>query len=108
MKDRLGVPTKRPLADFLPTVTIKAKDFANEITNFNVHKSDLRTEPEIAHEHVKSNTGVRKALTDSGIIPENLPPAEDVKKIERRHLSEEKRLPKRTEAPGVAGGDLDS
>jgi DNA-damage-inducible protein D len=67
MKDRLGVPDKRPLADFLPTITIKAKDFANEITNFNIKRDDLSTEHEITDEHVKNNADVRKVLTARGI-----------------------------------------
>jgi DNA-damage-inducible protein D len=94
MKDRLGVAPKRPLADFLPTITIKAKDFANEITNFNINRDDLKTEPDITVKHVKNNTDVRNVLTGRGIMPENLPPAEDTKKIERRHLSEDKEAPK--------------
>jgi DNA-damage-inducible protein D len=94
MKDRLGVPASRPLADFLPTITIKAKDFANEITNFNIKKEDLRSEPSISEEHVKNNRDVRKVLTDRRIRPELLPPAEDIKKLERRVKSEEKKLPK--------------
>ncbi|MBC7783832.1 MAG: DNA damage-inducible protein D [Burkholderiales bacterium] len=93
MKENLGVPDNRPLADFLPTITIKAKDFANEITNFNIHKDDLKSEFKISQEHVKNNQDVRKVLTDRGIIPERLPPADDVKKIERRLASEEKKLP---------------
>lgn len=83
-----------PLADFLPTITIKAEDFANEITSFNSRKDDLRTEGSITHEHVKNNQDVRRLLTDRGIVPENLPPAEDVKKVERQLESEQKRLPK--------------
>ncbi|MCB9477765.1 MAG: DNA damage-inducible protein D [Deltaproteobacteria bacterium] len=94
MKDRLGVPGARPLADFLPTITIKAKDFANEITNFNVKRDDLDTEPAITREHVKNNTDVRQLLVDRGIRPEELPPSEDVKKIERRHKTEQKKLPR--------------
>jgi len=93
MKNRLGVPKARPLADFLPTITIKAKDFANEITNFNIKEHGLRTEPGIAGEHVKNNQEVRKLLVDRGIVPENLPAAEDVKKVERRLASERKKLP---------------
>jgi len=92
MKDRLGVPANRPLADFLPTITIKAKDFVNEITNFNIKKDDLRTEAAIAEEHINNNEDVRKILTDRKIQPEELPPAEDAKKVERRLKSEEKRL----------------
>lgn len=97
MKDRLGVNKSRPLADFLPVITIKAKDFANEITNFNIKKDDLRTEPTITKEHVKNNQDVRKVLTDRGIVPEKLPPAEDLKKIERRVQSEQKKLPKQVD-----------
>ncbi len=95
MKDKLGVPDGRALADFLPTITIKAKDFATEITNFNIRKDDgLRSEDAISLEHVKNNQDVRKVLTDRGIKPEELPPAEDIKKLERRVKSEEKQLPK--------------
>lgn len=94
MKKRLGVPESRPLADFLPTITIKAKDFANEITNFQIKEKDLNTESGITGEHVKNNTDVRKLLADRGIRPESLPPAEDVKKLERRLASEKKTLPK--------------
>jgi DNA-damage-inducible protein D len=97
MKDRLSVPKSRPLADFLPTITIKAKDFANEITNFNIKRDELETEPEMTNEHVKNNTDVRRVLTDRCIVPENLPPAEDLKKIERRHKSEQKKLPKQAD-----------
>ncbi len=97
MKDRLRVPKSRPLADFLPTITIKAKDFASEITNFNIVQNGLRTEPTITGEHVRNNQEVRKLLVDRGIVPEALPPAEDVKKIERRLQSEQRRLPTQVE-----------
>jgi DNA-damage-inducible protein D len=97
MKDRLGVPKSRPLADFLPVITIKAKDFANEITNFNIKKDDLRSEPTITREHVKNNQDVRNVLTNSGIVPEKLPAAEDLKKVERRLQSEQKKLPKQVD-----------
>ena len=73
MKERLSVPDSRPLADFLPTITIKAKDFANEITNFNIKREDLRTEGSITGEHVENNTEVRKLLGKRGIVPEQLP-----------------------------------
>ena len=96
MKDHLQVPKNRPLADFLPTITIKAKDFANEITNFNIKQRNLGTETHITEEHVKNNADVRKLLRDRHIVPEELPPAEDVKKIERRLKSEVKKLPKDT------------
>ena len=93
MKNRLGVPDNRPLADFLPTITIKAKDFANEITTFSISRDGLDTEPAISHEHVKNNTDVRNLLGERNIVPENLPPSEDLKKVQRRLKSEEKKLP---------------
>jgi len=92
MKKKLGTPGNRPLADFLPTITIKAKDLATEITNFNVKKHDLRGEPSITGEHVKNNRDVRGVLAKSGIKPEELPPEEDLKKLERRVKAGEKRL----------------
>jgi DNA-damage-inducible protein D len=95
MKNRLGVPDSRALADFLPTITIKAKDFATEITTFNIKKDKrLRNEETISRDHIKNNEDVRKVLTDRGIKPEELPPAEDIKKIERRVKEEEKKLPR--------------
>ena len=105
MKDKLRVPKSRPLADFLPTITIKAKDFANEITNFNMEQNGLRTEPGITGEHVKNNQEVRRLLVDRGIVPEALPPAEDVKKIERRLQSEQKKLPQQVQQLGGPSGD---
>ena len=95
MKERLGAPENRPLADFLPLITIKAKDFANEITNYNINKEDLKSEKQITDEHVKNNKDVRGVLTKRGIVPEQLPAAEDLKKIERRHESEAKKLTKK-------------
>ena len=92
MKQRLKVPTSRALADFLPTITIKAKDFANEITNFNIKRDDLKTETGITSEHVRNNQEVRKLLVKRNIKPEELPPAEDIKKIERKVISEQKKL----------------
>jgi len=92
MKKKLGIPEARPLADFLPTITIKAKDLATEITNFNVKKKDLHGEPAIAGEHVKNNRDIRGVLAKSGIKPEELPPEEDLKKLERRVKSDEKKL----------------
>ncbi len=97
MKDRLDVPKSRPLADFLPTITIKAKDFANEITNFNIKRDELKTEADITNEHVKNNTDVRNLLKNRNIKPEELPSAEDIKKIERRLEAEKKKLPKHTD-----------
>ena len=99
MKERLNVSGGRALADFLPTITIKAKDFATEITNFNIRRDDLRHEGAISHEHIKNNLDVRKVLTDRGIKPEELPPAEDIKKLERRVKSEEKQIVKQAAKP---------
>jgi len=98
MKKRLKVPEGRALADFLPTITIKAKDFANEITVFNMKKTVFPSETAIADEHVKNNKEVRRALTASGINPEELPADEDMKKVERRLESEKKKLPKSAKA----------
>ena len=92
MKRRMNMPQSRPLADFLPTINIKAKDFAAEMTSVNVQTKDLQGETAITKEHVDNNAAVRKMLTERGIIPENLPPAEDVKKVERRLASEEKKM----------------
>lgn len=92
MKQKLSVPQSRALADFLPTITIKAKDFANEITNFNIKRDDLRTEAGITNEHVRNNQEVRELLIKRNIRPEQLPPSEDVKKIERKLASEQKKL----------------
>jgi len=96
MKKRLRVPKGRAMADFLPTITIKAKDFANEITNFSIKRDYLHTEAQITREVIKNNREIRKLLGRRKIKPEELPPAEDVKKIERRLSTEEKTLPKET------------
>lgn len=92
LKHKMGIPEKRPLADFLPTISIKAKDFAAEMTSVNVQTKDLKGENCITREHIENNTAVRNMLVQRGIIPENLPPAEDVKKVERRLASEEKKV----------------
>ncbi len=94
MKNKLGVPKGRALADFLPTITIKAKDFATEITVFNTKEKDLHTERQISAEHITNNRSVRKILLQRGIKPEELPPEEDIKKLERRVKSESKKLGK--------------
>ena len=94
MKSKLRVPAARPLADFLPTITIKAKDFALEITNYNVREKDMSGEKAISTEHVKNNKGVRNLLKERGIRPESLPAAEDASKVKRRLASEEKHLAK--------------
>lgn len=92
LKRKLGAPESRPLADFLPTISIKAKDFAAEMTSVNVQQKDLYGQQEIGKEHVDNNAAVRDMLLQRGIVPEQLPPGEDVKKVERRLKSEEKRL----------------
>lgn len=84
VKHKMNIPNNRPMADFLPTVTISAKNFATEISNFNVRKNNLQGESGITDEHVKNNTEIRQVLTNNNIIPENIPPEEDIKKLERR------------------------
>jgi DNA-damage-inducible protein D len=95
MKKKLGIDDKRPLADFLPTITISAKQFATEITNFNVKKKNIQGEGWITEEHVKNNQDVRYILGKSGIKPEQLPAEEDIKKLERRVKSADKDIAKK-------------
>lgn len=95
MKKKLGIPENRPLADFLPTITITAKQLATEITNFNVKQHDLKGEAKITDEHVKNNKDVRGLLGKSGIKPEQLPAEEDIKKLERRVKSADKGIEKK-------------
>lgn len=92
MKKKLGVPATRPLADFLPTLTIKAKDFATELTSHNVTEKDLKGEQAISKEHVENNVAVRKMLKERGVLPEQLPVAEDVKKLQRKLEGDEKKI----------------
>lgn len=94
MKNKLGVPKGRALADFLPTITIKAKDFATEITVFNTKEKKLKTGSQITTEHINNNLSVRKVLLNRGIKPEDLPAEEDLKKLERRVKSDAKKLGK--------------
>ena len=94
MKRKLGVPANRPLADFLPTLTIKAKDFATELTSHNVIEKDLKGDTAISKEHVDNNSAVRKMLKERGVQPEQLPAAEDVKKLQRKLKTEDKKLTK--------------
>ncbi len=91
MKAHWKVPANRPLADFAPTIILKAKDFATEITIHNAREQNMRSEPEISQEHVTNNQAVRQTLLGRGIRPETLPPEEDVKKVERRLTSEQKK-----------------
>jgi DNA-damage-inducible protein D len=92
LKRRLGAPESRPLADFLPTISIKAKDLAAEMTSVNVQQKDLYGQQPIEKEHVDNNAAVRSMLVDRGIYPERLSAGEDVKKVERRLKSEEKKI----------------
>lgn len=98
MKAQWKVPDSRPLADFAPTIILKAKDFAAEITIFNAREHGMTSESEISQEHVTNNLAVRNTLLERGIRPETLPPAEDVKKVERRLASEEKKTLKNPDA----------
>jgi DNA-damage-inducible protein D len=98
MKAQWKVPDSRPLADFAPTIILKAKDFATEITIFNARQHHMGTESAISSEHITNNKAVRDTLLSRGIRPEILPPAEDVKKVERRLLSEDKKALKKPDA----------
>lgn len=92
MKKKLGVKDNRPLADFLPTLTIAAKNLATEMTNYNVEEKDLQGEVSITVEHIQNNATIREMLGQRGIRPEDLPPSEDIKKLERRVKSQEKKI----------------
>lgn len=92
MKKRLGVKTNRPLADFLPTLTVAAKNLATEITNYNVENKNLYGEQPITKEHIQNNQSVREMLGQRGIKPEELPPAEDIKKLERKVAQDERKI----------------
>lgn len=96
MKKKLNVPAAKPLADYLPALTIKAKDFANELTSHNVVEKDLKGQTSIGSEHVENNKAVRKMLMERGVKPEALPAAEDVKKLERKLKADEKQVAKTT------------
>jgi DNA-damage-inducible protein D len=92
LKRKLNAPDCRPLADFLPTISIKAKDLAAEMTSVNVQTKDLYGQKPIEQEHIDNNTAVRDMLVSRDIYPEQLPPAEDVKKVERRLAKDNKTL----------------
>lgn len=100
LKKKMGVPVSRPVADFLPTISIKAKDLAAEMTGLNVQNKDLKGQNKIEKEHIDNNQAVREMLTKRGIIPENLPPAEDVKKLQRKMDGDEKKLLKGNKKKG--------
>lgn len=99
MKAKYGVKENRPLADFLPTLTIAAKNLATEMTNYNVTEKDMYGEESITDEHVDNNLSVRNMLNKRGIKPENLKPAEDLKKLERRVKSEDKKIANNNKLP---------
>ena len=101
MKNKLQIPESRPLADFLPTLTLKAKDFATELTSHNVTDKDLKGRDSISKEHVDNNLAVRKILIERGVRPEQLPQAEDVKRVKRKLVGEEKKVLK--DAKGAKG-----
>lgn len=92
MKAKYGVKENRPLADFLPTLTIAAKNLATEMTNYNVTQKDMYGEESITEEHIDNNLSVRSMLNKRGIKPENLKPAEDLKKLEKRVKTESKKM----------------
>ena len=96
LKRKMGVPDNRPVADFLPTISIKAKDLAAEMTGLNVQNKDLKGQSNIEKEHIDNNLAVRNMLTQRGIVPENLPPDEDVKKLQRKLDGDEKKVLKNT------------
>ena len=96
LKRKMGVPDSRPVADFLPTISIKAKDLAAEMTGLNVQSKDLKGQTKIEKEHIDNNLAVRNMLTQRGIVPENLAAAEDVKKLQRKLDGDEKKLLKGT------------
>lgn len=92
MKKKLGIPASKPLADFLPTLTIKAKDFATELTSHNVLEKDLKGEAQISKEHVDNNLAVRKMLKERDVLPEKLPALDDIKKVQRKLISDERKI----------------
>ena len=96
LKKKMGIPENRPVADFLPTISIKAKDLAAEMTGLNVQSKDLLGQNKIEKEHIDNNSAVRDMLNKRGIIPENLPISEDVKKLQRKLDGDEKKLLKDT------------
>ena len=96
LKKKMGVPDNRPVADFLPTISIKAKDLAAEMTGLNVQNKDLKGQSRIENEHIENNKAVRDMLTQRGIIPENLPVSEDVKKLQRKLEGDDKKILKAT------------
>ena len=98
LKNKIGVPDNRPVADFLPTISIKAKDLAAEMTGLNVQTKDLKGQSPIEKEHIDNSSAVRKMLLQRGIKPENLPVAEDVKKLQRKLEADNKKMLKNSKS----------
>ena len=98
LKRKMGIPDNRPVADFLPTISIKAKDLAAEMTGLNVQSKDPKGQAKIEKEHVDNNAAVREMLAKRGIVPEDLPAAEDVKKLQRKLEGDEKKILKETKS----------
>ena len=96
MKKILKIPSSRAIADFLPSITIKAKDFATEITNFNIKKNSLSKESKITDEHIKNNKNVRNLLLKEKIVPEKLPKEEDIQKVKRKLFKQDKTIIKQS------------
>ncbi len=97
MKEKWGINDAKPLADFMPTILLKAKDFATEITIYNSKTNNMRNEREISDEHITNNSSVRKTLISRGIVPENVPPEDDIKKIERKLNTDTKKALKHSD-----------
>jgi DNA-damage-inducible protein D len=96
MKIRRGIKESQPLADFMPTILLKAKDFATEITIYNAKENKMTSEDQISQEHITNNASVRDTLISRGIVPENIKPEQDIKKVQRKIASEDKKLFKET------------
>ena len=105
LKRKMGIPENRPVADFLPTISIKAKDLAAEMTSLNVQSKNLHDQNPIEKEHIDNSSAVRKMLVERGIQPENLPPADDVKKLQRKLDGEDKQLMKDVKKKKSTKGD---
>jgi DNA-damage-inducible protein D len=108
MKSQWKIPDSRPLADFAPTIILKAKDFATEITIHNAREHNYSTESAISQEHVRNHQAVRRTLLERGIRPESLPPAEDIKKVERRLASDDRKSLGHPDGLGSSNEDEES
>jgi DNA-damage-inducible protein D len=92
MKAKRKMKPSQPLADYMPTILLKAKDFATEITIYNAKQKQMKTEQAFSHEHITNNKSVRKTLMSRGIVPEDVPPEEDIKKLEKKIQGEDKKV----------------